>query len=324
MGASVELAKGVGVMRKWISLISLIGILMLLSVGCLARSRSSRDELQRVVNVQSAPSGNASYAGEDSIQAVDAEPAPVSSEETSQQSNESGGNRLIIRRANLNVEVRVVRLAVESVGEIASMQGGYVVSSDMAQNHNEDGCRATVVLRVPGENYESAMMMIRDVATEVKREYVSGEDVTEEYVDLKSRLRHLEATEERLMDFLYEAEDTEAALTVHDRLRNIEAETEQVKGRMQYLEQSAAMATITISMVPDALSKPVQVERWSPGVVLRDAIERLVKTLQQFVDVIILLVVLYLPTLLVISLPFVGLFFLVRAIAQRIRRKRET
>lgn len=310
-------------MRKWISLISLIGIVVLLSVGCLART-SKRDELQRVVNVQSAPSGNASYAGEDGIQSVDAEPAPVSSEETSQQSNESGGgNRLIIRRANLDVEVRVVRLAVESAGEIAEMQDGYIASADVAQDHNEDGYCATVVLRVPVENYESAMMMIRDMATEVKRENVSGEDVTEEYVDLKSRLRHLEATEERLMDFLFEAEDTEAALMVHDRLRSIEAETEQVKGRMQYLEQSAAMATITVSMVPDTLSKPVQVERWSPGVALRDAVEQLVKTLQQFVDITILLVVLYLPTLLVISLPFVGLFFLVRAITQRIRRKRE-
>lgn len=307
--------------RLWIlSLMSLVGILTLFLISCAARTSVSRDEeLQRVVDVQSAPVGNASYAGEGGIQSV--EPASES-----QETSESGGNneRLIIRRARLDVEVRVVQLAVESAGEIAEMQGGYIASSDVAQDHNEDGYRATVVLRVPVENYESAMMMIRDMATEVKRENVSGEDVTEEYVDLESRLRHLEATEERLMDFLYEAEDTEAALTVHDRLRTIEAEIEQVKGRMQYLEQSAAMATITVSMVPDKLSKPVQVERWSPGVALRDAVEQLVKTLQQFVDVAILLVVLYLPTLLAISLPFVGLFFLVRAIARRMKRKRET
>ena len=82
-----------------------------------------------------------------------------------------------------------------------------------------------------------------DVAVEVRDEKVSGDDVTAEYVDLSSRLKNLEAAEEQLRDILARAEKTEDVLAVFNQLTAIRGEIEQVKGRMQYLSQSAALAT---------------------------------------------------------------------------------
>jgi len=228
--------------------------------------------------------------------------------------------RLIIRNASLSLVVPDTEASLDEINGLVDELGGYVVESNVYQY--QEGLQAHVTLRIPAESFDAALARIRDLATEVRRESISGQDVTEEYVDLQSRLRHLEATEARLLEFLEEAEDTEAALAVYAQLREVEAEIEQVKGRTQYLEQSAAMATVSLDITPDELAQPIQVGGWHPEGTLRDAFQSLIRVLQFLVDAAIVIVVLVTPIVIVIAVPFVGLFFLVRGIVRRRRARR--
>lgn len=285
-------------------------ILMLMAVGCAAAP----------VRKELAPAIEATQVVEKEVAEV-AMPAPAPSQPGSRAADYAATERLIIRNASLDVVVPDTEEAVDEINELADELGGYVVESNVYKY--QEGLRAHLSLRVPAESLDGALARIRELATDVRRESISGQDVTEEYVDLKSRLRHLEATEERLMAFLEEAEDTEAALEVYDRLQNIQAETERVKGRMQYLEDSAAMATITLDITPDELAQPIQVGGWHPEGTLRNAIERLIRILQFLVDAAIVIIIDIVPVLIVLALPGVGLFYLVRAIIRRRRKRKE-
>jgi hypothetical protein len=236
--------------------------------------------------------------------------------------NYSSVERLIIRNGSLGVVVSDTEVALDEINELVTELGGYIVESNLHQY--QEGLQASVMLRVPAESFDVALERIRELATEVRYETVSGQDVTEDYVDLQSRLRYLEATEARLLEFLEEAEDTESALAVYEQLQTIQADIEHVKGRMQYLEQSAAMATIHLEITPDELAQPIQVGGWHPEGTLRDAFQSLVRVLQFLVDAIIVILVLILPVLVVIAIPIVVLFLVVRAIVRRRRvRKAE-
>jgi hypothetical protein len=226
--------------------------------------------------------------------------------------------RLIIRNASLNLVVPDTEAALDEIDDLVDELGGYIVESNVYQY--QEGQRASVRLRVPAESLDAALERIRGLATEVRSESISGQDVTEEYVDLQSSLRHLEATEERLLEFLKEAEDTEAALAVFQQLQEIQAQIEYTKGRIQYLEQSAAMATVSLDIIPDELAQPIQVGGWHPEGTLRDSFQSLIRVLQFLVDAVIVIVVLILPIALVVAAPFVGLFFLVRRAIVRRRR----
>lgn len=229
--------------------------------------------------------------------------------------------RLIIRNANLDIVVQDTEAVVDEIDAMAEELGGYVIESNL--NQYQEGMRARLRIRVPADSLDTALERIRELAVEVNNESISGQDVTEEYVDLQSRMRHLEATEERLLTFMQEAEDTEAALEVYDRLQNIQAQIEQVRGRIQYLEESAAMATISINVTPSELAQPIQVGGWRPQGTLRDAFESLIRVLQFLVDALIVIVVLIAPVVALIALPLVGLFFLVRGIIRRRRRNKK-
>jgi hypothetical protein len=228
--------------------------------------------------------------------------------------------RLIVRDASLSLVVPDTEAALDEINGLVDELGGYVVESSTYQY--QEGLRASVRFRVPAEDLDVALDRIRALASEVRSQDISGKDVTEEYVDRKSSLRHLEATEARLLEFLEEAEDTESALAVYEQLREVQAQIEQVKGRIQYLEQSAAMATVSLDIIPDELAQPIQVGGWHPEGTLRNAFESLVRVLQFLVDAAIVIVVLVIPVLAAIAVPVVGLILLVRAIVRRRRARK--
>jgi hypothetical protein len=176
----------------------------------------------------------------------------------------------------------------------------------------DDQLHARLTIRVPAGSFEEAMGKLRDLAVEVDRESSNSEDVTDQYIDLESRLRHLEAKEEQLLEFMAEAEDTEAVLAVYEHLSATQAEIEQVKGRMRYLDQLSAMATITVELYPEEAEPQVVEEGWKPGRTLRRAARALVSALEALGNAIIWFGIYVLPILVVVALPIVLLLWLLR------------
>ena len=109
----------------------------------------------------------------------------------------------------------------------------------------------------------------------------------------------------------------EEALAVNQELSRLEGEIEALKGRLQFLSQSAAFSTIAISLTPDALTGPIEVAGWQPEGDARRAIEALLETLQWFGSAVIWLGLYILPVLLIVGLPA---YFIVRPLWRRSRR----
>lgn len=210
--------------------------------------------------------------------------------------------RLIIRTGNLSLIVSNTEEAVADITRMVEQSGGWVVSANVYQ-YNEDAKSGDITIRVPTAGFNSAMEMLKSMAVEVQSENVSGQDVTEEYVDLEARLENLEATAARVRTFLDDAISVEEALAVNQELSRLEGEIEVIKGRMQYLSQSAAFSTISIYLTPDIATQPLQVAGWQPQGVAKEALAALVNTLQALANVVIWLAVYVLPVVLLIGIP---------------------
>lgn len=232
--------------------------------------------------------------------------------------------RLIVRNASLDIVVLDTQEALDAINELTQELGGYVVESNSYQY--QEGKRASITLRIPAEKLGSALATIRDLATEVRSENFSGQDVTDEYVDLTSSLRNLEAVEQELLELLTEVRErtgkAEDVLSVYRELTNIRAQIEQIKGRMEYLKESAAMSRVSIELTPDELAQPIEVGRWRPGVTLNNALERLIRIMQGVVDVAIVIVLNVIPVLIVLAIPVVVFVLIIRALGKRGRARK--
>jgi hypothetical protein len=233
--------------------------------------------------------------------------------------------RMIIKDAEMELLVPDTDVALDSITLIASDYGGYIISSHSW--YQDEYKYATVRLGVPVAEFENILRRLRGLATRVVNEIASGEDVTDQFVDLQSRLTNLEATRDRIREFLDRADTVEEALAVNEQLSEVEGQIEEIQGRVNYLRDRAAFSTIEVQLNPEvptptpsptptATPTPTPVA-WRPGETVQEAGDALTSLLKGLVDVAIWVVIVLGPFLLVVGL-MVGLF-----VWWRRRRKRE-
>ena len=218
-------------------------------------------------------------------------------------------DHMIIKNAELKLLVDNTDVAIDRSTQVISDVGGYIVSSrEWYQASNGINYKfATISIGVPVSQFETAMRRLRGVATRVLDENASGQDVTNEYVDLQSQLGNLEATRDRIRTFLDNAKTVEESLQINQELTTIEGQIEQVKGRINFLSNRSAFSTITINLEPDippltptptpTLLPTATPQVWNPGNTLHQATGTVTNIYQGFVEIAIWLVVVLIPLL---------------------------
>jgi hypothetical protein len=221
---------------------------------------------------------------------------------------------LIIRTGNISMVVEDTRAAqatIEGMVEGMAGEGAFVVSSDEYGGTEGSQPHITMSIRVPAAHFSQVMDRLAEMAVNVPSRNESSQDVTEEYVDLEARVESLEAARQRLLEIMLETRVTKDLLEAEQQLTQREAEIESLKGRMQYLEQSARLSSIWIELQPYILSQPVG-DQWRPAETARRAIDALMDGLQGFGDFLIFFAIAVLPWLVAIGLVVLLLVALVR------------
>ena len=182
--------------------------------------------------------------------------------------------RMIVRNGDMSLVVEDVVSARDEIARLAVSFNGYVVSSRISGE--EQDMRGWISIRVPDEKFDQALAELRELAVRVTSESTDSRDVTEEYVDLQSRLKNAEATESQYLALLEKAEDVEDILSIYDSLSRVRSEIEQIKGRMQYLERTSSMSLVSINLKPEVTVKPLVRAGWSALEVLKAAVRGIV------------------------------------------------
>lgn len=170
-------------------------------------------------------------------------------------SEESSIQRKIIQRANLQLRVNDYTLAQANIEGKVKKYGGYIVESSIY--HDEKSLiNGYLIARIPAEHFESFLADTEKEATNVIERNVSGEDVTEQYIDLDARLSSKKVVEERLLNFLQKAEKTEDLLKISADLAIVQEEIESLVGMRNYLNNQTALSTVEISLMEDRVIMP--------------------------------------------------------------------
>jgi hypothetical protein len=261
--------------------------------------------------------------------AMDSAGAPQAPQATMTSGNDATGEmkQMIIMNANLEIAVDDPGASMSAIQKMATEMGGFTVSSNIYKTRTAAGIEvpaATLTVRVPADKLYEALDQIKaltgDPAKYTLTENISGIDVSQEYTDLKSRLRNLEEANAKLSELYDTATKTEEALAIYQQKMQVTEQIEVIKGQMQYYEQSAAKSAITVQIVAKESIAPITVAGWTPKGVARDAVQALINFGKGLVNFLIWLGILVIPIIVVIGLP---IFLLVRWLTRRNRREQE-
>lgn len=236
-----------------------------------------------------------------------------------------GLERMIVYTGSISLQVHDTVETINQIAELLKKVNGYIANKSLVADSKGE-LRGTITIRVPAAALDTTLAQIKALGVRVLREDAQSNDVTEEYVDLEARRKNLEAYEAELQKLLETVRErtgkAEDILAVYNQLTEVRGQIEQIRGRQTYLENTSALATYTIELVP---IEEVVVEGkpgWDPGRTAGRALDQLVTTLQGLADFVITFGIAVLPVLLILLVPLVVFILIIRAIAKRVAPKK--
>ncbi|MGW1142125.1 DUF4349 domain-containing protein, partial [Streptomyces zhihengii] len=219
--------------------------------GCGAGSGDSADAKPAYADQAKGAAGSGSAADEEAT--ADGKAGP---EGTAEPSAEAAAH--IIRTASLSVEVKDAVAALADARAAAEKAGGRV-ENETTERVDDTHVTSRIVLRVPQESYDAVLSELAGAGRLLSRQ-ADAKDVTDQVVDVESRIATQRASVARVRELMERAERLSDVVALEGQLSSRQAELEALLAKQESLKDRTTLATITLE-----LTEPERAEESSDG-----------------------------------------------------------
>jgi len=223
------------------------------------------------------------------------------------QSMAEAANRKILRNGELTLEVASPADTERKITTIADALGGFVVTSESKQHDTGDPAKqyleVNLVIRVPAAQFQTAFDQILSTGSRVIQQKKTGQDVTEEFIDLEARIKTQNALELQFLEIMKQATKVPDALEVQRQIAEVRTEIEKLEGRKRFLENRATLSTITVSLQsPAAIAVNTSSFRRSVREAVGDGVDLTIAIILFLIRFVIVIIPIFLLLILPIGL----------------------
>lgn len=219
-------------------LVGMIFALLLSTTGCGSSSYDTMTETSVKSEMATDAAGmySNSYVPEEGIELKAAESESQSTVES---------NRKLIKTVNMTVETENYDELVQKLYQKIEALGGYVeqFSSQGMENYRY----GSITARIPKANLDAFLETVEGSSNITYRQE-SVEDVTLSYVDLESHKKMLLKEQERLLEFLDEAETLEEIITIESRLTEVQYQIESMESQLRTYDNQIDYSTVYLDV----------------------------------------------------------------------------
>ncbi len=218
-----------------------------------------------IVSCQQKQSNEASYAvaamEEDMIS--EAEPAPNEPLPVDKIESQEVIKKKIIKDGRLGLQVSELEKTKSRVDSLMKSNGGYYANERF--NNSDWESSYILKIRIPSVNFEKFISGIETGEGEVLYKEIDARDVTDQFIDLETRLENKRNYLTRYNDLLKKANSIREILEIEEKIRGLEEEIESATGRLKYLSDLVKYSTLdlTISKQKDFKYSPTRRDNFS-------------------------------------------------------------
>jgi hypothetical protein len=188
-------------------------------------------------------------------------------------------DRMTVTHSNLSLKVSNVRHSLDIIEEEVVNRGGYVVNSNLSSP--EEGATGQITVRVPDDKLKEVLAILRSMSVKVVSETITGQDVTDQYMDIESRLVTLNSARDTYQNMLARAVTVEEILNVQQYLFNVQDQIDHLTGQLMYMETTSSSTLITVYLATDEFALPYTPDgAWRPELVFKQAVRSLLETVR--------------------------------------------
>lgn len=198
--------------------------------------------------------------------------------------------RAVILTANIAMKAGDPWATAEKAQSVAIDLGGDVIG--LNESGTKDDRVASLTLRVPSLQFTEALRRLRALDADVVSSTVNGQDVSDQFVDLKARLAAKQAEEQRYLALLARPDNkVDDILKIDAVLSTVRTQIEQLQGQVNSIDKKTQFSTITMSISPSILPVGTPSSAWDPAKTVAQAFATLAAVLRGFADVAIWMLV---------------------------------
>jgi len=152
----------------------------------------------------------------------------------------------IIKDGRLGIKVSNLKDSKINVDTLVKKLGGYYDKESLS--NNDYSTEYDLKIRVPANNLEILINKIEQGEGEVSYKEIDARDVTEEFIDLETRLTNKQKYLAKYQEILKSAKSIKEILDIQEKIRGLEEEIESTTGRLKYLNDLVNYSTLELNI----------------------------------------------------------------------------
>ena len=226
--------------------------------------------------------------------------------------------RKIMTTTDVDVEVKNVREASSQIKTKAQEVGGYVLNQSMwgAGEENSQKQQGAITVRIPPEKLEEMLSFLLKLGT-IKKESTFGQDVTEDYYDIQSRLKNAQRTEETYLELLKNAKAINDILAINKELEISRERIESLQGKINFYNTRVDSVTVNVNLYEPQTYTALKPNMLTP---LKEALSHSLEAIVVSISALIVFLAYFLPWAIILCI----VIFIIRKIVRRKHKKQES
>ena len=152
----------------------------------------------------------------------------------------------IIKDGRLGMDVKNLSASKTNIDTIVRNLGGYYDNESLS--NNDYATAYNLKIRIPSDKFEILIEKIESGEGEVSYKEIDARDVTEEFIDLETRLGNKQKYLTRYQELLRNAKNIKEILDIEEKIRVLEEEIESTTGRLKYLNDQVNYSTLELNI----------------------------------------------------------------------------
>ncbi len=169
----------------------------------------------------------------------------------------------IIKDGRLGIQVNEIEIAKTRIDTLLKKFSGYY--SNESFNNSDWESSYVLKIRIPSARFESFLKDLESGDGEIQHKTIDARDVTDQFIDLETRLESKKAYLKRYTELLKRAQTIKEILQIEEKIRGLQEEIESTLGRLKYLGDLVDYSTLdlTITEKKDFQYDPVQRDKFA-------------------------------------------------------------
>ena len=155
-------------------------------------------------------------------------------------------NKKIIKDGNISVKSDDIIASKIAIDNLIKTLNAYYESEDL--QNNDQTISYNLKIRIPANSFEKLILSIENGKDEIKGKSIQARDVTEEFVDIETRLANKREYLKRYKELLAKASTVKDILAIEENIRTLQEEIESREGRLKYLSDQVSFSTLNINL----------------------------------------------------------------------------